>query len=229
MGSSTASAASGRAPRTVFGSRLAPTSSFFVSFSACPTRSAETAPTAFVSGRTMPASPSAQRSAGEPAKGRSRVGVSGSDAPGAAVGAAVSSGSGAASAAPDSPAPKGSPGSSDGFRATSTTAAVTVTPRTAHSLRRRAARPFISCQAGPVRHPGGDSPRASCSRSRSVTIRARADGSLGAEERMSRSLSSRNFSHMSSGMDDEEEPPSSPAPGLGPSDGLSAMILRAFS
>lgn len=96
------------------------------------------------------------------------------------------------------PVPKGSPGSSDGFRATSATAAVTSTPRIAHTLRRRAARPFISCHAGPVRHPGGDSPRASCSRSRSVTMRARADGSFGAEARMSRSVSRVNCSQTSS-------------------------------
>jgi hypothetical protein len=90
-------------------------------------------------------------------------------------------------------------------------------------------------------------------RSRSVTMRARADGSLGAEARMSRSLSRTNFSQTSSGMDDSGTD-SGPAPdvgadsGLGPdvgagsgldagvadsgpgsSDGCSATASRAFS
>jgi hypothetical protein len=57
-----------------------------------------------------------------------------------------------------------------------------------------------------------------------VTIRARADGSLGADL-MSRSLSFRNFSQTSSGM---EGSPPEPDPDLGSSDDLSATGANAF-
>jgi hypothetical protein len=60
-------------------------------------------------------------------------------------------------------------------------------------------------------------------RSRSVTMRARADGSLGAEARMSRSLSRTNFSQTSSGMDDSGTD-SGPAPDVGAGSGLDAGV-----
>ncbi len=63
-------------------------------------------------------------------------------------------------------------------------------------------------------------------RSRSVTMRARADGSLGADARMSRSLSWTNFSQTSSGRDEDSGrssgPLSGPFSGLFSSDGCSA-------
>ncbi|GHH89865.1 hypothetical protein GCM10017779_03220 [Streptomyces capillispiralis] len=82
-------------------------------------------------------------------------------------------------------------------------------------------------------------------RNRSVTMRARADGSLGAEARMARSLSWTNLSHTSSGKDDRSGDGcsgddragdgSGADPGLGrggesgSSDGCSATVSRVPS
>ncbi|QEV07918.1 hypothetical protein CP972_21815 [Streptomyces prasinus] len=133
----------------------------------------------------------------------------------------------APSEAPDpSPRPLGSQESApDGSTATTATAAATNTPTTLQRPRPRRpeARLFTSCGAGPVRHPSGRAggaadafrpqrrfpppPALACAssmaRSRSVTIRARADGSSGAEARMFRSLSSTNLAHTSSGREEE--------------------------
>ncbi len=98
FGSRTASALSGRSPRRVPGARFAPTSRVFARFRAAATCALVNVPTDVAFGTTMAAAPSAQRSAGEPANGLSRVGVPGAALEGAAVGDAVSAGSAAADA-----------------------------------------------------------------------------------------------------------------------------------
>ncbi|GAB2328938.1 hypothetical protein STREPTOSP366_41090 [Streptomyces variabilis] len=143
--------------------------------------------------------------------------------------------------APPPPSPPGSQDSAaDGLTATTARAASVSTPTALHTVRRREARPSVSRQAGPVRQPSGRAgatglllpnrrplrPAAAAwassrARSRSVTIRARAEGSLGAEAGTPASLSRRNCSHASSeGAADS---------GRGSSDGFSATGRRSSS
>lgn len=84
--------------------------------------------------------PRESRRTGERLVQRGGFGVRGG---GGAVGAAVSAGRGEAAADSGDPEPKGSPGSSDGFIATTATATATATPMTVPSLRLRPARPFV--------------------------------------------------------------------------------------
>ncbi len=173
MGSITLSAASGRSPRRVARSRFASIRSCLVCRNARSTWALATSPPPWpAAGRFRPRRPRTAR------RVIRRTAWRGSGHPGPPAAAARTARPSPRAAArrrrfrPTGPEPKGSPGSRDGFMATTATAIASGTPTSAHRRRRLAARSFAVLAGGvgaPARglfaarllltQPFGDHPR----------------------------------------------------------------------